>query len=56
MSELEMYEKSFERPNDYFKLPISKQWIIDKKLGILDWIGGNLTKEQNERFQKHYIQ
>ena len=54
MTEKEMYEKSFERPKNYFKLSPERQWEIDKQLGILDWEGGNLTKEEKERFLKHY--
>jgi hypothetical protein len=54
MTQEEMFEKSFQRPVDYFKLSEARQWDIDSDLGILDWIGGNLTKEQSERFQNHY--
>jgi len=39
MSEREMFEKSFERPPNYFKLTPERQWEIDKGLGILDWMG-----------------
>jgi len=31
-----------------------RQWEIDKELGILDWVGDNLTEEEKKRFQKHY--
>jgi hypothetical protein len=54
MSENDMFEKSFQRPSNFFKLSDERQWEIDKDLGILDWVGGNLTKEENERFQNHY--
>lgn len=54
MSELEMYEMSFQRPSNYFKLSAERQWDIDKELGILDWVGDGLTDEQIERFEKHY--
>ena len=54
MSNQEMFEKSFQRPRNYFKLSSERQWEIDEELGILDWEGGNLTKEENERFQNHY--
>jgi len=54
MTEQEMYEKSFERPRDFFKLSEAQQWVIDNKLGILDWQGGNLTPEQLKRFRDHY--
>ena len=49
-----MFEASFKRPSNYFKLTPERQWEIDDELGILDWEGGNLTKEENERFQNHY--
>lgn len=54
MTEREMFEKSFERPKDYFELSPTQQWEIDRKLGILDWTGDNLTPEDIERFRKHY--
>jgi hypothetical protein len=54
MNEKEMFEKSFQRPKNYFKLSPERQWEIDKKLGILDWIGGNLSKEEKKRFNAHY--
>lgn len=54
MNEREMFKKSFERPSNYFKLSPERQWEIDKDLGILDWIGDNLSKEDIERFKKHY--
>lgn len=50
----EMFEKSFERPHNFFKLSGQTQWIIDKRLGILDWNGTGLTEEQKERFENHY--
>lgn len=54
MKEREMFEKSFERPSNYFKLSSERQYEIDKSLGILDWIGEGLTKSDKERFNKHY--
>ncbi len=54
MSEREMFEKSFERPKNYFKLSPESQWEIDKNLGILDWIGEGLTIEDKKRFKEHY--
>lgn len=54
MTEREMFEKSFERPSDYFKRHPDSQWRIDADLGILDWEGNNLSKEDKERFKKHY--
>lgn len=54
MNEREMFEKSFQRPTNYFSLSEQKQWEIDKELGILDWEGLNLSKEDIERFKAHY--
>ena len=54
MTEREMFEESFQRPNNFFKLPAAEQWAIDKKLGILDWIGSGLNAEDTERFHNHY--
>jgi hypothetical protein len=54
MTEREMFEKSFERPWNYFKLSSEEQWAIDKALGILDWCGDSLTKEDKKRFKDHY--
>lgn len=54
MSEREMFEKSFQRPKNYFKLTPRRQWEIDKELGILDWMGEDLIPEDKIRFQAHY--
>ncbi len=54
MTEREMFEKAFERPRNYFDLPNAEQWAIDKRLGILDWEGRDLTKEDLERFHKYF--
>lgn len=54
MTEREMFEKSFQRPKNFFKLPSEEQWRIDKELGILDWKGEDLTVKDLERFQRHY--
>jgi hypothetical protein len=54
MNEREMFEKSFERPSNYFQLTPERQWEIDELLGILDWMGKDLSKEDKERFKKHY--
>ena len=54
MSEKEMFEKSFQRPSNYFKLSPERQWEIDSDLGILDWIGKDLTEEDKLRFKLHY--
>ena len=54
MTEKQMFEKSFQRPSNYFKLSPERQWEIDKDLGILDWVGENLTEQEKERFKNHY--
>jgi hypothetical protein len=54
MTEREMFEKSFLRPSNYFELNAATQWQIDKALGILDWEGEGLSKEDIERFNAHY--
>ena len=54
MSEREMFEISFQRPKNYFKLTSRRQWEIDKDLGILDWLGKGLTDEDMKRFRAHY--
>lgn len=54
MTEYDMFEKSFERPSNYFKLSPERQWEIDKELGILDWKGGGLTENEMKRFKAHY--
>ena len=54
MTEREMFEKSFQRPRNYFQLSPQRQWEIDASLGILDWNGDDLTEEDVKRFQAHY--
>lgn len=54
MTEREMFEKSFERPSNFFQLSGEEQWRIDAELGILDWKGDNLSSEDKERYYKHY--
>lgn len=54
MTEREMFEKSFQRPKNFFTLSIQEQWDIDEKLGILDWEGTGLSAEDMQRFQEHY--
>jgi hypothetical protein len=54
MNSREMFEASFKRPKDYFKLSSQRQWEIDKTLGILDWEGEGLSPEDKERFKRHY--
>ena len=54
MNEREMFEKSFQRPWNYFKLDPETQWEIDANLGILDWKGEGLSEADKKRFQAHY--
>lgn len=54
LTEREMFEKSFERPKNFFKLTNDDKWDIDKSLGILDWKGENLSEEDMNRFRNHY--
>ena len=54
MTEREMFIKSFERPSNYFNLSPERQWEIDENLGILDWRGDDLSKEDIEKFINHY--
>lgn len=54
MNEREMFEISFRRPRNYFKLSSREQWEIDSRLGILDWAGLGLSKEDMKRFEDHY--
>lgn len=54
MSEREMFEKSFQRPKNYFKLSARQQWDIDARLGILDWNGDGLSEADIKRFEEHY--
>ena len=54
MTEREMFEKSFQRPKNYFQLSEDEQWEIDEKLGILDWEGEDLTAEDINRFNEYY--
>lgn len=49
-----MFEMSFNRPSNYFKLSVERQWEIDKSLGILDWMGDNLSHGDQKRFDAHY--
>jgi hypothetical protein len=54
MTEREMFEKSLERPRNYFQLSGEEQWAIDKALGILDWQGEGLTAEDWKKIKEHY--
>lgn len=54
MTEREMFEKSFLRPANYRHLSQMEQWEIDKDLGILDWNGENLNKDDVKRLKEHY--
>ena len=49
-----MFERSFGRPKNFFKLGGESQWRIDKELGILDWNGDGLSEEDKKRFSEHY--
>ena len=51
--EREMFEKSFQRPKNYFELSMEEQWDIDKSIGILD-MDYEMTDEDIERAKKHY--
>lgn len=55
MLEREMFEKSFQRPRNFFALTARRQWEIDEALGILDWVGKGLTPEDKVRYAAHYI-
>lgn len=54
MTEREMFERSFERPSDFFRLSPAEQWRIDKELGILDWRGEDLSDDDKARYDGHY--
>ena len=54
MNEKQMFEMSFQRPRNYFKLSQERQWEIDSDLGILDWNGEGLTEDELKRFKEHY--
>lgn len=54
MTQREMFEESFKRPSNYFKLSSQRQWEIDDMLGILDWDGEGLSEEDLKRFKEHY--
>ena len=54
MNERQLFEKSFERPWDFFKLSESAQWGIDSALGLLDWRGEGLSGADMARFRAHY--
>lgn len=54
MTQREMFEQSFNRPTDYFKLSPEHQWLIDANLGILDWDGDDLSEEDLKRYKQHY--
>lgn len=54
MTEREMFERSFQRPRNYFLLSPQAQWDIDKALGILDWEGKDMTEDDHKRFKAHY--
>jgi hypothetical protein len=54
LTQEQMFEKTFERPTDFFLLDEEKfQKGIDRRLGILDW-NGEMTPEQRVRYNNHY--
>jgi hypothetical protein len=54
MTEQEMFERTFQRPRNFFDLPYSEQWFIDNTLGLLDWQGTGLSEADKARFDAHY--
>ncbi len=54
MTDRDMFEKSFQRPRNYFRLSQQEQWRIDSQLGILDWKGDDLSERDVRRFQEYY--
>ena len=56
MNEQQMFEKSFQRPCNFFKLSKSEQWQIDANLGILDWEGDSMSEDDKKKFVAHYQQ
>lgn len=51
----ELFEKTFQRPKNFFNLPVEKMLAIDKKLGLVDWSGWfDLTDKEKQRFRDHY--
>jgi hypothetical protein len=55
MTDKVAFEKSFKRPRNYFRRSQQEQWQIDKRLGILDWDGDDLSEDEVQRFQRHYF-
>ena len=54
MTDKEMFEISFQRPNNYFELTYIEQFEIDKRLGIENWVRRDLTQAEKRRFWWHY--
>jgi hypothetical protein len=54
MTDREMFERSFQRPKNYFKLSAAERWEIDRHLGILEWEGTDLSDEDEKRFRDFY--
>lgn len=54
MTQREMFEASFQRPTNFLELSEEERWTIDKRLGILDWHGENLSDEDKKRIYDHY--
>lgn len=53
-TEKELFEKSFGRPSNFWTITAEERWAIDKRLGILDWKGAYMDKEDRKRFHEHY--
>lgn len=54
-SNRKMFERSFQRPKDFFSLDPRSQWAIDNDLGILDWDGKGMTPADKRRYRAHYL-
>lgn len=57
MNQEEMFEKTFDRPSNYFLLSLEKRREIDSNLGILNWLPNrfDLSNEQFSKYQDHYL-
>ena len=44
--------KALERPRGYSNLPARSQWHVDSILGILDWNGTGLTKDEMKQLKE----
>ena len=54
------FEKALTRPRNFFDLSPQEQWDIDKRLGILDWVGDcahnphKPCKKCEKKFNAHF--